>query len=94
MCVLISSEFLSFFFFLIIHLWLCWVFIAALWLSIVVESGGYSLAVVLGFLLAAVSFVAEHRLCGTQASAVAAVGLSRCSWRAPKCGFSSHGTGA
>ena len=44
------------------------------------ESGGHSLAVVLGFLLAAVSLVAEHGLCGTQASVVAALGLSGCSW--------------
>lgn len=93
LCVLISSEFLLLFF-KIIHLWLCWVLIVALWLSIVVESGGYSLAAVLGFLLAAVSLVAEHGLCGTQASAVVALGLSRCGWRAPKRRFSSRGAGA
>jgi len=37
-------------------------------------SGGYSLAVVLGLLISVASLVAEHRLLGTQASVVAALG--------------------
>ena len=47
--------------------WLCWVFIAGL--SLVSANGGYSLVVVHGLLVAAVSLVAEHRLssCGAWA---------------------------
>ena len=52
----------------------CWVDF-----SPVVENGGYSLAVVQGFLIAVYSLNAEHRLYGAQASAVAACGLGSCS---------------
>ena len=51
--------FLKFFF---LSLWLCWVFIAACRLSLVVVSRGYSLVVVHGFLIVVASPVAEHRL--------------------------------
>ena len=44
-------------------------------LSLVVESGGYSLVVVRMLLIAVASCVAEHRLEGTRASAVVALGL-------------------
>ena len=55
---------------------MCWVFVAAQALSLVVVSGGYSL-IALGQLLTAVaSPVAEHRLSGSRASVVAACGLS------------------
>ena len=51
-----------------------WVFAAVRGLSLVAASGGYSLGVVCGFLVAVASLVAEHRLYGLQASVVAARG--------------------
>ena len=42
--------------------WLHWVFVAARGISIVVESGGCSLAVVCGLLISVASLVEEHRL--------------------------------
>ena len=54
--------------------WLYWVF-AAHGLSLVVESGGYSLVVVCGLLIAVASLVASHRLC-TWASVIVMHGLS------------------
>ena len=54
--------------------WLCWVFAAAQVSLLVVASRGYSVAVVLGLLIAAVSLV-EHRLEGTRVSVVADRGL-------------------
>ena len=42
--------------------WLCWVFITARGLSLVVASGGCSLAAVRGLLTVATSLVAEHGL--------------------------------
>ena len=42
--------------------WLCWVFIAACRLSLVVVSRGYSLAVMLRLLIAVANLVAEHGL--------------------------------
>ena len=42
--------------------WLCWVFIAACGFSLVVATGGYSLAVEPRLLVGATSPVAEHRL--------------------------------
>ena len=44
-----------------IFFWLHWVFIAACGLSLVVESGGYSLVAVYGLLIGVASVV-EHRL--------------------------------
>ena len=41
---------------------LCWVFIAASGLSLVTAGGGYSLATILGLLVAKASPVAEHSL--------------------------------
>ena len=52
--------------FLFISFWLHWVFIVAHRLSLVAASGGYSLVVVHGLLIAVASLVAEHRLQGTQ----------------------------
>ena len=43
-------------------IWPCWVFLAAHGLSLVVESGGYSLAAAHGLLIAATSFAVEHQL--------------------------------
>ena len=43
--------------------------------SLVVANGGYSLAVVCGFLIAVASLVVEQGLRGTQASVVAALRL-------------------
>ena len=53
--------------YLFIYVWQCWVFVAALRLSLVAASRGYSV-VVRGLLIAVASFVAEHRLsnCVTQ----------------------------
>ena len=45
-----------------IYFRLCWVFIATLRFSLVVESGGYSLVTVRGLLIAVASLVAEYRL--------------------------------
>ena len=45
--------------------------VAARGLSLVAASGGYSLAVVRGFLIAAASFVLEHTVYGWQASVAA-----------------------
>ena len=59
----------------LIQFWLYWVFIAACGLSLVAGSEGYSLVTVPGILIAAASLVAEHKLQGTQASAVVAHGL-------------------
>ena len=42
--------------------WLCWVFIAMCGFSLVVASGGYSLAVEPSRLVVATSLVAEHSL--------------------------------
>ena len=41
---------------------LCWVFVAALGLSVVAVSRGYPLVVVLGLLTVVASLVAEHGL--------------------------------
>ena len=54
---------------------LCWVFIAAQGLSLVVGSEGYSLVAVLRLLTVVASLVAEHRLQGTWASVVVIPGL-------------------
>ena len=51
----------NFFFYLYICVWLCWVFVAALSLSLVVASGSSSLAGVCRLLMAVASLVA-HRL--------------------------------
>ena len=48
------------FFFFLINFWLCWVFVAALWLSLVVVSGSCSL--VACRLLTAGASLLEHRL--------------------------------
>jgi len=47
-----ASDFLKKF----IYLWLCWVFIAACWISLVVVSGDFSLVVVHGLLAVAYGF--------------------------------------
>ena len=44
------------------YFWLCWVFIAVHRLSLVVASGGYSLVVAFGPLVAVASLVTEHGL--------------------------------
>ena len=54
--------FLIFRFYLFTYFWLCWVFVAECELSLVVASGGYSLVVVWGLLIAAVSLVVVHGL--------------------------------
>ena len=67
------------------YFWLCWVFIAARRLSLVVVSGGYSSLQCAGFslrwLLLLRSTGPRHvgfSSCGTWASAVVACGLSSC----------------
>lgn len=52
-----------------IHLWLCWISVAACGLSVVVTSGGYS-PVAVG------TSVVLHRLYGTRALVIVACGLS------------------
>jgi len=44
-----------------LYFWLCWVFIIAQGLSLVAATGGYSLVVVHGLLIAVASLVLEHR---------------------------------
>ena len=66
---------------LFVYFWLLWVFVVACKLSVVVESGGYSLAVVHGLLIVVISLAVEHWLQGSQASVVATHGLRSCgSW--------------
>ena len=43
-------------------LWLHWVLVAVLWLSLIAASRGYSLVVVHGLLTAVASLVVEHGL--------------------------------
>ena len=45
---------------LFIYLWLCWVFVAVHWFSLVATSGDYSLVVMHGLLVAVASLVVEH----------------------------------
>ena len=59
-----ASTFIQLF---VIYFWLCCVFIAALWLSLVTVIGGYSLIVVHGLLIAVASLVAGHIFQGSQA---------------------------
>ena len=54
--------FLKRFLHLFIYFWLRWIFVAACGLSPVAASGGYSLVVALGLLMAMAPLVAEHRL--------------------------------
>ena len=49
-------------FYLFIYFWLCWVFVAAPGLSLVVVSRGYSLVEMHRLLISMASFLAEHRL--------------------------------
>ena len=65
--------------------------VAARGLSLVAASGGYSLVLVCGFLIAAASLLAEHRFYGLQASVIAARGLSSCDSRARKCRLGNCG---
>ena len=50
------------FFKLLIYFWLCWVFTAVHWLSLVVACGGHSPVVVCVLLVAVAFAVAKHRL--------------------------------
>ena len=98
----------QFFFFLFINLfhlfiyfWLCWVFIAARRLSLVVENGGYSSLRCAGFSLrwllllwSTGSRCAGFSSCGTWASVVMAHGLSSCGSWALECRLSSCGARA
>ena len=59
--------------------------------SLVASSRGYSVVTVCRLLIAVASLVAEHRLGGTQASAVVAQGLNSCSSWALKHMLSSCG---
>ena len=60
-------------------------------LSLVLESGSYSLVVVHRLLIAAASLAAEHGLQGAWASAAAACGLSTCDSWAPEHRLNSCG---
>ena len=46
----------------LIYFWLCWVFVAACWLSLVAVSGGYSLVAVCRLLVVGASLLVEHGL--------------------------------
>ena len=46
---------------IVFNFWLHWVFVATHGLSLVVVSGGYFLAVVLGLLIVVASLIAAHR---------------------------------
>ena len=59
MCILLKNIYLCMY---LLYFWLCWVFMDAYGLSLVVVSGGHSLIAVHGVLVALVSFVAEHGL--------------------------------
>ena len=59
---------------LFIYVWPCWVFVAALRLSLLAASAGYSSLWCSGFLLWWLLLLGAHAL-GTQASAVAVQGL-------------------
>ena len=61
-----------------IYLWLCWVFIAACWLSLVVLSGDYPLVASGNFSLVAVHglFIVKYALYGIWVLIVAAFGFS------------------
>ena len=59
--------------------------------SLVVASGGYSLAMVHRLLIAVASLVAEHRLWGTHTSGLAAHGLKSCGFQALEHGLNSYG---
>ena len=60
---------------LYLFIWLYWVFMAAHGLSLVMESGDYSLVAVHRLLIAVASLVVEHVLWSIQGSVVAAPGL-------------------
>jgi len=55
---------------------LCWVFIAACRLSLVAESGSYSLGAVLRLLTAVAPLVVEHRLQGHELQKLWCIGLA------------------
>ena len=56
-----DAFFLKNFKFSLFIYWLCWVFVAA-WTSLAAASGGYTLVVICGLLIAVASLVAEHGL--------------------------------
>ena len=62
--------------------------------SLVIESGGYSLVVGWGLLVAVASLVAEHGFWGTPASGVVDCGLRSCGFQALEHRFSICGTRA
>ena len=68
------------FFFFLIYLWLCWVFVAR-GLSLVAESRGYFVAVH-WLLIAVASLCCRAWALGAQASVVVALWLSSCGARA------------
>ena len=75
--------------YLFFKFWLCWVFVAVHWLSLVVASGGYSLVEMQELLIVVASFVEQCTLKGTWASVVAC-GLR--SWGSQPPGVISCGT--
>ena len=58
--------FLSKSFIYLSYFWLCWVFVVALGVSLVVVSGGYSLVAEHGLLIVVAALVAKHRLSDAQ----------------------------
>ena len=85
--VLFFYKFIS----LCIYLWLCWVFLAARGLSLVVVSGGYSLRCSAPASYGSGFSCCGARALGTRASVVMAHGLSSCGSRALEHRLSSCG---
>ena len=71
-----SLRFFLIFFFIFVHFWLCWVFVAVQGLYLVAGSGGYPLAGSTRILTAVASLVAEPRPQDTRASVVTTIRLS------------------
>ena len=79
--------------FIYLCFWLCWVFVAARGLSLVVASGGYCFLRCTGFSLRCLLLLRSTAL-RAQASVVVACGLSSCGLRALEFRLSSCGTQA
>ena len=79
--------------FVCLNFWLCWIFVAACWPSLLV-SGGHPVVEVQGRLTVMASLVEQYKLQGAQAVVVMACGLSSWGSRLPELGLSSCGTWA
>ena len=80
--------------FVCLNFWLCWIFVAACWPSLLVVSGGHPVVEVQGRLTVVASLVEQYRLQGAQAVVVMACGLRSWGSRLPELGLGSCGTWA